>query len=272
MKNRLARYVSPILAGLTAWASGVAMAADPPQWPPTGVSYYGDPGAPNISGLWLGTETGIPGEQFGPNRGPADGRPPTFFAPWPLPYTPAYQKIYDERVAAAKKGKQLGDISAKCLPFGMPRALVSKIYPDEIVQTPGEVTLFIYSTFPVVIWTDGRPHPKDLKPSYNGHSIGYWMGDTLFVDTIGINQTTPLDTARDPHGPDLHVKWSIQRVADDILHFHVTLYDADAFTQPVTTTNLWQRKTDPKWQLLDDASCFENNNSQQTPDTGFIKF
>ena len=267
MRRRLA-----LVLGLTAFAGAPGLAADPPQWPPAGVSFYGDPGVPDVSGLWLGTMTGVPGEQFAPNRGPADGRPPTFFAPWPLPYTPDYQKIYDERQAAAKQGRQLGDISAKCLPFGMPRALISKVYPDEIVQTPGEVTLFINSTFPIVIWTDGRSHPKHLKPSYNGHSIGYWAGDTLFVDTVGIEAATPLDTARNPHGPNLHMKWTVRRVADDILHFEVTLYDRDAFTEPVTAIGIWQRKTDPKWQVLDDGSCFENNNNEKTPEAGFIKF
>ena len=262
-----------VLTALAALLAGdAARAADAPHWPPAGVSYHGDPGAPDISGLWLGTMTGVPGEQFAPNRGPADGRPPTFFAPWPLPYTPRYQKIYEERLAAAKKGTQLGDTSARCLPFGMPRVLISKVYPDEIVQTPGEVTLLVFGTFPVVIWTDGRPHPANLTPSYNGHSIGRWIGDTLFVDTVGIEAGTALDTARDPHGPALHLKWSIQRVADDILHVHVTLYDPDAFSEPVTAVAIWQRKTDPKWQVLDDQSCFENNNSDKVPEGGFIKF
>ena len=233
----------------------------------------GDPTRPDLSGLWLGTLTGHPGEAFGPNRGPADGRPPTFWAPWPLPYTPAYQKIYDERVAAAKKGRQLGDLSSKCLPFGMPEVLVGKVYPDEIIQTRGEVTLLINSTVPVTIWTDGRGHPADLKPSFNGHSIGHWVGDILYVDTVGIRGDTPIDNARDPHGPDLHVKWSIQKVDPDTLHVHVTLYNPSAFTEPVTTTNIWRRKNEPQWDVLDDASCFENNNNQTgTPGDGFVKF
>ena len=28
-------------------------------------------------------------------------------------------------------------------------------------------------------------HPANLEPSYAGHSIGRWEGDTLVVDTIG---------------------------------------------------------------------------------------
>ena len=271
MKNTSGLHAVLLLA---AFAGNSAAAADP-TWPPAGVSFYGAPKTPDISGLWLGSATSVPGQKTPVgNRGTADGRAPTFWAPWPLPYTPKYQAIYDERVDMAKKGRQLGDISARCLPFGMPMMLVSKFYPDEIVQTPGQVTIFVNSTFPIVIWTDGRGHPKDLQPSYNGHSIGHWAGNTLVVDTVGIHNTTPIDSNRNPHSAGLTVKWTIERVARDVLHLHVRLHDEDAFTEPVVTTNLWHRKTDPKWQILDDASCFENNKeaTESVPEDGFKKF
>ena len=256
-------------------ASGSMASAAGQQWPPAGVSYYGDHAAPDISGLWMGSALGIPGQGIASNSGKsADGRPPSYWSPWPLPYTPSYQKIYDERIAAAKKGVQLGDISSKCLPFGMPTMISSMNYPDEIVQTPGQVTFFEFGTFPIVVWTDGRPHPAGLKPSYNGHSIGHWEGDTLVVDTVAIMPTTSLDSHRDPHSGKLHVKWTVRRVAPDTLHTQITLYDDEAFTEPVTMTNIAQRKTDAKWALLDDQSCFENNQDVAPPEkaSGFIKF
>ena len=251
-----------------------ASAQEKQQWPPVGVSFYGDPTVPDISGLWLGTLTGYPGQVFSPGRGPADGRPPTYWSPWPLPYTPPYQKITDERAAARKNGRQLGDVSSQCLPFGLPEMLVGKVYPDEIVQTPGQVTFLMYNTFPVVVWTDGRAHPKGVEASYNGHSIGHWVGDTLMVDTVGLVGNSPLDNMRNPHSSELHIAWSIRKVAPDVMHLHVTLFDDLAFTEPVTTTNIWHRKTDAKWQVLDDASCFENNNEQKNGKTedGFVKF
>ena len=252
-----------------------AQMPDDQPGPAPRVSLYGDPHSPNISGLWLGTAMGIPGQGAITNSGSSgDGRPPTYWAPWPLPYTPAYQRIYDERVAAAKQGRQLGDISAKCLPFGLPMMLASKVYPDEIIQTPGEVTITGYSGFPITIWTDGRSHPKDLAPTYYGHSIGHWVGDTLFVDTVAILGTTPIDANRNPHSPKLHMKWTIQRVAQDVLHFDLTLYDDEAFNEPVTMTNIWHRKSGSEWQILDDSSCFENNDLVPPPPAakGFIKF
>jgi len=37
---------------------------------------------------------------------------------------------------------------------------------------------------------DGRGHPDDFDPSYVGHSIGHWEGDTLVVDVVGLNDDT----------------------------------------------------------------------------------
>lgn len=270
--NRKLRFSLAAVATLAVCIQTAAQNAK--DWPPPGVLFYGATRAPDISGLWLGTETGVPGVEFAPNRGSADGRPPTFWAPWPLPYTRAYQVINDRRVAAANAGHQLGDIGARCAPFSTPQSLVAKTYPDEIVQTPGQVTIFRNSSFPIVVWTDGRSHPERLAPSYNGHSIGYWAGDTLFVDTVDIREDTPLDHMIEPHGSKLHIMWSIQGVAADVLHVHVTLFDEEAFTEPVTTTNIWHRITDSRWQVLDDASCFENNKSkpESEADEGFKKF
>jgi hypothetical protein len=109
------------------------------------VSLYGDKGVPNISGLWLGTATGVPGTQ--PKT--PDGRPQTYWAPWPPPLTPAYQKRADERIAAQAAGRAIGDNGARCLPFGMPWGFISKVYQDEIVQTPGAVTILVFNTFPL---------------------------------------------------------------------------------------------------------------------------
>lgn len=246
-------------------------------WPPAGVTYNGDPAVPDISGLWMGVAMGIPGQGVQNNTGKtADGRPPAYLAPWPLPYTPAFRKMSDERVALAKTGKQVGETGARCLPFGQPFLTLSENYPNEVVQTPGQVSVFFFSAMPLVIWTDGRDHPKDLKPSYGGHSIGHWVGDTLHVDTVGLRGDTPLETHFDPHSDKMHYTWTIQRVAKDVMHVHVTIYDDVAFTEPVESTNIWHRKNDYKWAILDDASCFENaagvSANAKAPEEGFMKF
>ena len=66
----------------------------------------------------------------------------------------------------------------------------------------------------------------------------------------------------------------VEKVGADILHITLTLYDDEAFTEPVTLTNITQRKTGPEWAVLDDQSCFENNQEVAPPPkaSGFIKF
>lgn len=262
------------LAAALAMASGPigASAADDPAATAPGHALYGDPAVPDISGLWFGSYEGAPGEV---PQTPVEPRNLVHWAPWPPPLTPAYQKLSDDRAAAAKAGRAIGDLGAQCLPFGAPRAITGRSYPNEITQTPGVVSVWVFGTFPLMIWTDGRPHPKDLKPSYNGHSIGYWQGDTLYVDTVGIVAGVMVDSARRiVHSDKLHMKTTIELVGPDVLHVHVVLYDPDAFTEPMVTTNIWRRQSGPRWQLYDDISCWENNRNQvdDTGATGFTTF
>ena len=264
-----------VLAGAAATVAVPVLAQNVETWPPPGVSFNGDPSVPDISGLWQGSQIGKPGVAPAPNRGPPDGEPQVFWTPWPLPYKPAYQKIVDERAAAILQGRQLGDIGARCLPFGMPRMLLSQVYPNEIVQTSGQVTFYFYGTNPVTVWTDGRGHPKDHKPTFNGHSIGHWIGDTLFAETVGINDLTSLDHSVIPHSDKLKMNWTARKVAPDRLHVVATIVDDEALKEPITVVNIYRRKTDPNWQVLDDGSCFENNrtNVDEAGNTdGFVKF
>ena len=51
-----------------------------------------------------------------------------------------------------------------------------------------------------------------MKPTYNGHSIGHWEGDTLVVDTIGLNGKIWLDRVGHPESDQMHIVERIHRV------------------------------------------------------------
>ena len=92
---------------------------------------------------------------------------------------------------------------------------------------------------------------------------------------MGILITTPVNGAvQTNQSARLHMKCTVQRAPADVLHVHVTIYDDDAFTEPMVATNIWHRKTGPNWQVLDNEPCSENN--QDAPDleaaVGFRKF
>ena len=50
-----------------------------------------------------------------------------------------------------------------------------------------------------------QPHSVGLKPSWYGESVGHYEGNTLIVDTIGLNDRTFVDSFRTPHTSQLHV-------------------------------------------------------------------
>ncbi len=46
-------------------------------------------------------------------------------------------------------------------------------------------------------------HPARIEPSWTGHSIGWWEGDVLVVDTVGFLAGTLSNIT--PHSEQLHV-------------------------------------------------------------------
>ena len=77
----------------------------------------------------------------------------------------------------------------------------------QIVQARDEVTLFylLYNTVRHVHLN--MPHPENLMPSWQGHSVGWYEGDTLVIDTVGIKVApfSTVDAFGTPHSEALHV-------------------------------------------------------------------
>jgi hypothetical protein len=141
---------------------------------------------------------------------------------------------------AAGQRKQNGaadksDPHTYCDPVGMPRADLSK-RPIEFVETPDEVYIFYEEDHSWrQVYLDGRPLPDPPDPSYLGYSVGKWDGDTLVVETAGLNDKTRLDGAGHPHSDALHVVERIQRTAADKLQITVTIEDPTAYSKTWTS-------------------------------------
>jgi hypothetical protein len=82
---------------------------------------------------------------------------------------------------------------------------------------------------------DGRAHPKDLEPSYYGHSVGRWEGDTLVVDTVGFNERGWIDAYGSPTTKQLHLIEKFTRVDFRTMRYEITIDDPGAYTAPFTT-------------------------------------
>ena len=158
--------------------------------------------------------------------------------PW-LPWT---KEAFDKRQAAEKAGSPLYDPTAACLPSGVPRIMAAP-YPIEIIHTPTKVVILheVQHLFRI-IHLDRKEHPKNLTPSFFGHSIGHWEGDTLVVDTIGLNDMTQIDEAGTQHSDALHVVERIRKVDANTLEDIITIEDPKAFTKPWTARRLFSPK------------------------------
>jgi hypothetical protein len=147
------------------------------------------------------------------------------------------------------------DTTLQCYPPGVPRIYLFN-FPMEILVVPGRVLIVHeFGHYIRQIWTDGRPHPKNLNPSWMGDSIGKWEGNTLVVDTIGFNDKTWIDQVGHPHSDELHLTERIHRVSPDLLQIDFTFDDPKAYTKPWTGTK--QFKLRPDWQISEYV-CEEN--------------
>lgn len=172
------------------------------------------------------------------------------------PLTPEYQAIYDDRIVKYKKGVPEEDPTAKCLPQGMPR-IMNMIFSMEILQREGVVAIFAeWGSQLRHIYTDGRVHPDDPDPTYNGHSIGYWDDGDLIVNTVGLRGDTRL-TARGLGLSDaLRVQERFHQVDENTLTNTITLTDEKALTRPWTVMKTYKRA--PHIDVMEYV-CQENN-------------
>jgi hypothetical protein len=176
--------------------------------------------------------------------------------PNPPPLTPEFAALYKVVTDAAAAGRPVNDPTANCVWPGVPRVIVAP-YPTEFLIGTDRVTIINeYMSQVRRVWTDGRSHPEDLEPSFNGHSIGHWEGDTLVVETVGLRDDTMIEQSGLPHSSELKVTERIRLTGPDALENEITMIDPRAFTQPWTTTIHFARHRD--WQILDYV-CAENN-------------
>ena len=201
-----------------------------------------------FQGIWLGTETSTwTDPRYRTTAWSPD--PATLFTPW-----------------GAKESKRLaspvtpGDCSPRN-PAELVRSGGLGLFPTLIAQAGDQLLMTIEaSVLPRRIYMDGRSHPKDLDSTWEGDSVGHWAGDTLVVDTIGVNGkarplngyvagtvfATPGDYApRLPISEQMHMVERIRLVGDgDYLEDQITITDPKSYTGSFKKTVYWNRRPD----------------------------
>jgi hypothetical protein len=147
----------------------------------------------------------------------------------------------------------------RCKPSGGSRQFATP-YGVEIVEIPDIQRVFILDnggphTFRT-IYTDGRSHPTNLTPSYYGHSIGKWEGDTFVVDSIGFNDKMWIDRGQAPHTEKLHLIEKFTRTDMNTMSYELTVDD------PLAYTATWSRTSSMRFAAnseLFEYICQDNN-------------
>lgn len=211
---------------------------------------------PDIEGVWH-NRSGIHIDRFTVVT-EADPRAQREFRPARPPYNSGYAAKYQAVLDAHARGTPVNDPTASCLWPGVPRLIWSP-YPLEIVISDGGRHVYMlheYMSQVRRIHVDGRDHPADPEPSYNGHTIGRWEGQTLVMDTVGLREDTMLQNTGMMHSASLRVQERWRLVEPDLLEAEVTMTDPGAFTEPYVTYRLYRRRDD--W-TINDYVCAENN-------------
>lgn len=201
-------------------ASVLAQGQAPPDW----TGYYTL--APNRELAPAGFKQDAPGEQLNDLIIP-------HLQPWAKARMEATDGIAD-------------DTGQVCLPDGIFR------YPSMAgrfvwLQEPGRIVMAfgnINTAGVRRIYLD-RPHPKNPIPSWNGHSVGRWDGNTLIVDTVGFNDKSWLFGGMEPHTEEAHLMERARRVANGaFVELNITVEDRHALNSPYSYNRYYKKQPD----------------------------
>jgi hypothetical protein len=150
------------------------------------------------------------------------------------PYRPDAEKIFNYRLKMSFDGRPVAESVVYCRPGGLVHGLTTPPYPIQMFHSQDKIWQLVGDRDVRVIYLN-QDHPKDLKPSYMGHSVGRWEGNTLVVDTIGFKDGAWLDREGSPASQRLHVVERISKAEDgSSFNDDITVDDPEYYTQPFT--------------------------------------
>jgi hypothetical protein len=211
-------------------------------------------GRPDLNGVWVAECDGSQ-DCFSRNRffdlarGLPDGA--VVMTPW----AEAIQKQRESR-------DHVDDPLGYCRPAGVPRGMFAT--PFRIIVTPLLTAIHQETTtgnYFREVFTDGRPFPASMEPTWLGYSIGHWEGDDFVVETTGFRDNGWLDTRKArPHSDALRVVERYRRLDFGHATVAITIDDPKAFLKPWTVTTALT--------LLPDYSLLEGfcDNHEKTMD------
>jgi hypothetical protein len=112
----------------------------------------------------------------------------------------------------------------------------------------------------------GREHPNDptdYEPTWMGHSVAKWDGDTLVVDTIRAKGGTLIDRRMAaPQSDEFHMVERYRFTDPETMRVDRTFEDPKAYTRPWSNSKTYKLQTDwdeiaGEWEVLEQHTICE---------------
>jgi hypothetical protein len=216
-------------------------------------------GKPNLNGIYQAINEGnwnVEPHSTGPGTEPMMGAinavPPGLgiVEDGMLPYRPEALAKRDEN----RKNRQTADPEAKCYRLGVPRMMYAP-YPFQIIQSTDQI-MMVFSfanAIRTVYMGNHKPAPAD---SWMGWSNGRWEGETLVIETTGLNGNSWLDRSGNYGSDAMKVTERITARSADTLNYEATIEDSKIFTRPFKISFPLYRRVERNAQLME-FKCIE---------------
>ena len=161
-----------------------------------------------------------------------------------IPYTPEARATQQDNAAHWLER----DPEIKCYLPGVPRATYQP-FPWQVVQSESAIVIayeFAGAVRNFFLQDPGEP-PVD---SWMGQSHAHWEGDTMVVETRGLNGQAWLDRAGNHHSNALQVVERFTLQSPAVMHYEATLTDPNVYTRPWTMSMPVYKRTGRDAQLL----------------------
>lgn len=130
--------------------------------------------------------------------------------------------------------------TAQCVALVAPFfATVPYLYEIEILNDRVLIKSEFYNS-ERTIFTDGRIHPQNAERTLQGHSIGWWEGDVLVVDTVHFSDLRNGNLFGIPSGAQKHVleRYALSEDRTQLLINYI-LEDPEYLSEPFEGSTYW---------------------------------
>jgi hypothetical protein len=182
----------------------------------------------------------------------------------PISYLPEVKAGMERQRQLEAAGTPVVSQGTLCRPPGSV-AVAGNQFPTQIIQRPDKIVFIAEENRGIWQIYMNAKHPKNLRPSYTGHSVGHWEGNTLVVDSVGFNgkPSNAWGFMGVPISRDFHVVARITRantgdkLNGDVLVVEQTYEDPKVYQKP------WSQSNRARWRP--DLQVLEFNCEESTP-------